>query len=607
MLELFNISESLYNQSMIHKEIQSIKDVVTKELLPFVRKPGRYIGGEINQIKKDLSACEVRVGLCFPDIYEIGMSYLGMEILYSILNGLEGVAVERVFAPWFDAEEVMREKDIPLFTMESRVRVRDLDLVGFSLTNELCYTNLLNMLDLAGLEVRSENRGEDDPVIIVGGQAANCAEPLGVFADMFVLGESEEAAVEIIELYREMKQDGKSKKDFLLECARQFSCVYVPQFYEFDGAELMPKVEGLRTEFENAVIKDFEDTPIPEKPIVPFVQTVHERVSVEIMRGCPGRCRFCQASFCRRPVRLRSVNCILKAARQQYEATGFNTVSLLSLSTSDYPYLEELIDAMNGYFAPLHVGLSVPSLRVQKQLQLLPKMVTSVRKGGLTIAVEAASEHLRQVINKPITDEALFAAVSAAFEAGFQRVKLYYMVGFPGETEEDILKIVDLSSSLSALRKEVDGKFAHMTAAVSWLVPKAHTPFGWLGQKNRSYFEKAKTLILSRKRELKLRFVKFNFHEFDRSILESAMGRGGRELCNVIETAWKNGAKFDLWNEGFDLKRWQEAFESEGLHLETEAQKSFKPDEPLPWSHLGGPDASGLLKHYHQSMDVLGR
>ncbi len=591
---------------MIHKEIQSIKDVVSRRLLPFVRKPGRYIGGEINQVKKDLSACAMRVALCFPDIYEIGMSYLGMDVLYSILNGIGGVAAERVFSPWFDAEEVMRAKNIPLFTMESHAAVGDFDLIGFSLTNELCYTNMLNMLDLAGLEVRTQNRTENDPIIIVGGQASNCAEPLSAFVDMFVLGEGEEVAVEIVELCRRVKQEGKSKKEFLLQCAREFSFVYVPQFYKLDETgTLKAKVEGLPSEFENAVVRDFENAPISEKPIVPFVQAIHERVSIEIMRGCPGRCRFCQASFCRRPVRVRSVDRIVEAAKQQYAATGFNTVSLLSLSTSDYPYLDELVKAMNAHFAPLHVGLSLPSLRVQKQLQLLPKMVTSVRKGGLTIAVEAASEYLRGVINKPITDEDLFAAVTAAFEAGFLRLKLYFMVGFPGETEEDILKIVDLSQSLSSLRKEVDGRFADITAAVSWLVPKAHTPFGWLGQKDRAYFENAKELILSRKRELKLRFVKFNFHECDRSILESAMGRGDRQLCDVVETAWRNGAKFDLWSEGFNLKHWQDAFAAAGLNLETEAKKSFTPDQPLPWSHLGGPDTVGLLKHYQQAIDTF--
>jgi radical SAM superfamily enzyme YgiQ (UPF0313 family) len=367
---------------------------------------------------------------------------------------------------------------------------------------------------------------------------------------------------------------------------------------------VVPKKEGLRVHFNNAVVEDFENAPIPEKPIVPFVQTVHERVSIEIMRGCPGRCRFCQASWCRRPVRVRSVSRIVEAAKKQYEATGYDTVSLLSLSTSDYPRLEELVEAMNAVFAPLHVGLSVPSLRVQKELQLLPKMVTSVRKGGLTIAVEAASENLRQVIGKPITDEDLFDAVRAAFEAGFLRVKLYFMVGFPGETEDDILKIVELSRRISALRKDVDGKWAEVNAAVSWLVPKAHTPFGRLSQKDRGYFEQARRLILSRKHELKLRYVKFNFHPIERSILESAVGRGDRRLCEVVETAWRNGAKFDLWDDGFKFTVWQAAFAAAGLNLEQEAAKAFAPGDRTPWSHLGGPDEPVLLREYRQAMDL---
>ena len=314
---------------MIHKEIKSIKDVVSKELLPFVRKPGRYIGGEVNQVKKDLSACDVRVALCFPDIYEIGMSYLGMEVLYSIANNLEGVAAERVFAPWFDAEQVMRDKDIPLFTMESHSRAGDFDLIGFSLTNELCYTNLLNLLDLAGLEVRTENRGTDDPIVIVGGQASNCAEPLSAFVDMFVLGEGEEAAVEIVKLYRQMKRDSKSKEEFLLECARQFSFVYVPRFYEIDDAgSIKSKIEGLPTEFENAVVQDFENAPIPEKPIVPFVQAVHERVSVEIMRGCPTGCRFCHAGIYYRPTRVKQPRDVAYEVDQLINHCGYHEITL---------------------------------------------------------------------------------------------------------------------------------------------------------------------------------------------------------------------------------------------------------------------------------------
>jgi radical SAM family uncharacterized protein len=594
---------------MLTKEIHYVKEDVDRRLLPFVRKPARYIGGETNQIRKDLNGCDVRVALCFPDIYEIGMSYLGLEVLYAVINRLDYAAAERVFAPWFEAEEVMRAKQIPLFSLESCAAVRSFDLVGFSMTNELCYTNLLNMLDLAGLEIRADKRGESDPVIIVGGQAAQCAEPISAFADMFVLGEGEDACVQLIELYREIKARGGTKHDYLWECANQLDYVYVPMFYSIaekdSNTGYIINSHGLKNDFHSAVVNDFETAIIPEQPIVPFVETVHERVSIEIMRGCPGRCRFCQASFCRRPVRIRSVERIVEAAKKQYDATGYDTISLLSLSTGDYPHLETLIDRLNAVFTPLHVGLSVPSLKVQKQLQLLPKMVTSVRKGGLTIAVEAASEKLRRVINKPITDEDLFAAVKAAYEAGFLKIKLYFMVGFPGETEEDIVRIADLAYQLSALRKEVDGKWADINAAVSWLVPKPQTPFGRLGQQSRSYFEQARRLILDRKRQQNMRFVKFKFHEIERSLLESAMGRGDRRLCEVIEWAWRNGAKFDLWDEGFDFRRWQNAFEQYGLNLEQEAARAFGPDERLPWSHLGGPEAAYLEKHFSQAMSEV--
>ncbi|MCE5185491.1 MAG: TIGR03960 family B12-binding radical SAM protein [Planctomycetaceae bacterium] len=584
---------------MLTKETVCVKDVVDRRFLPYVRKPARYIGGEVNQVKKDLAACDVRVALCFPDIYEIGMSYLGLEVLYAVVNGLKYAAAERVFAPWLEAEEVMRKAGIPLFSLESCAAVRSFDLVGFSMTNELCYTNLLNMLDLAQMKVRAAQRSEEDPIVIVGGQAAQSAEPIAEFADMFVMGEGEEAVVQLIELYRQIKMRGGTKREYLLEAARRFDFVYVPQFYSVapTGSESYITNElGLRNHFHSAVVRDFENAVIPERPIVPFVETVHERVSIEIMRGCPGRCRFCQASYCRRPVRLRSVERIVEAAKKQYAATGYDTISLLSLSTGDYPRLEQLIDALNAQFAPLHVGLSVPSLKVQKQLALLPKMVTSVRKGGLTIAVEAASERLRQVINKPITDEDLKAAVLAAFEAGFLKVKLYFMVGFPGETEEDIIAIADLSQRLSGLRKDVDGKWAEINAAVSWLVPKPHTPFGGLGQRRRQYFEQARRLILDRKREKNMRYVKFKFHEIERSILESAMGRGDRRLCDVIEGAWREGARFDLWNEGFDFGRWQRAFEQCGINLEEESARSFEPQERLPWAHLGSPAGLEMYK-----------
>ncbi len=604
---------------MKDRQLVELKEAVAQRLLPFVRNPGRYIGGEVNQIKKDLAECEVTVALCFPDIYEIGMSYSGLAIIYSILNGIEGAAAERVFAMWDDAEQVMRKENIPLFSLESTTAVAGFDIVGFSLTNEMCYTNMLNMLDLAGIPLRGADRGDGHPLIIAGGNAANCAEPIADFVDMFVLGEAEEAIVELVELYRLCKRAGAGRREFLLQAARKYNYVYVPSLYEFPCQDeaiktttsetitsLKPKEADLPVRFENAIVQDLDSAPVPEKPIVPFVQAVHERVSVEVMRGCPGRCRFCQASFCRRPIRYRSVERIFEIAKANYHATGFDTVSLLSLSTADYPQLEELTAKLSEYFQPRHVGISLPSLRVKAQLKLLPSLVSSVRKGGLTIAVEAASERLRKIINKPITDEDLLAAIEAAYVAGFQRVKLYFMVGFPGETDEDIERIVDLSCEIGKLRRNVDGKVASVNAAVSWLVPKPHTPFGRLGQKNRQYFERARQILLDRKRQLKGRFVQLKFHNIETSILESAIARGDRRLCSVIETAWRNGAKFDLWSECFDFRIWREAFAEHGMDVEEEAQRLFADDQAVPWQHLGGPSNDYLTGHLNDAMTLAG-
>ncbi|HML74016.1 MAG TPA: TIGR03960 family B12-binding radical SAM protein [Anaerohalosphaeraceae bacterium] len=592
---------------MNRKNPEILKSRVDAEFLPFVRKPGRYIGGEINQTRKNPADCDVRVALAFPDVYEIGMSHTGLAIVYDLLNRDPGLACERVFAPWLDAEELMRKISLPLFTLESKAAVRDFDMLGFSLTNELCYTAFLNMIDLAGLPVRASQRTEAHPLIVVGGQIANCAEPLADFADLFFLGQAEEVLPEVIALYRQHKQQGHSKADFLLAAARQFDCLYVPSLYavDYDGEELKsirPKAAGVPARLENAVVEDFENASVPARPVVPFVEAVHDRISIEIMRGCPGRCRFCQASFCRRPIRYRSPDRILDIAKQQYAATGYDTISLLSLSTADYPHLEELIDKLTTYFAPRHVGLSVPSLRVQEQLQLLPKMVTAVRKSGLTIAVEAASPALRKMINKPISDEDLFAAVRAAYQAGFQKVKLYFMAGFPGETEADLAAVVDLSYRIAMLSREVRGRLASVNAAVSWLVPKPHTPFGWLGQASAEYFHRAKQVMIDRKRQLNARCVSLKFHHIECSVLESALARGDRRLGTVIESAWRAGAKFDLWDECFDITVWQKAFADNGMDLDACAQRAYTPGKVLPWSHLGGPKEDYLAEHYHEAM-----
>ncbi len=598
----------LYNVIVNKKEVTILAERVEGEFLPFVRRPSRYIGGEINQIKKDLAQCDLTVALCFPDVYEVGMSHTGLMIIYDIINKTEGVAAERVFAPWVDAEKILRDKKIGLFSLESKASLASFDIVGFSLTNELCYTNVLNMLDLGGVNIHSSKRGENEPLIIAGGGISNCCEPLAEFIDLFVIGDGEEAVVELIELVKRGKETGLTKKEMLLSAAKKFEWAYVPAFYEFeyDGVKIKSfrsTVPELRQQFKSSVVEDYENASVPLRPIVPFTKAVHERVSVEIMRGCPGRCRFCQASFCRRPIRYRSVQKIIDIAKACYEATGFDTVSLLSLSTADYPKLGELVDGLQAYFKDKYVGLSLPSLRVdQSAITGLAESLSSVRKGGLTIAVEAASENLRQIINKPLKDENLFAAAEAAYRAGWQKLKLYFMVGLPGETEEDIKQIVRLSYELAKLRKKIDDKTGQINITISWLTPKPHTPFGWLGQKPNAYFEEAKQLILDEKRKLRARFLQFKFHKIERSVLESAIGRGDRRLGDVIEEVWRNGARFDLWDECFDYALWQKAFEKFGMDAEVLAVREFGREEVLPWEHLGGPEKEYLLGHLKEAM-----
>jgi len=595
---------------MKEKTIEMPAERVEREFLPYVSRPGRYIGGEVNQVKKDLDKAELTFALCFPDVYEVGMSNSGLAILYHILNGLDGVAAERVFSPWMDAEQVLRQKQIPLFSLESRASLRSFDVIGFSLTNELCYTNVLNALDLAGLNIRRNQRSEDDPLIIAGGGMANCCEPIAPFIDLFVLGEGEEAVVELANLLRTAKGEGHSKEQTLLEAAKRFEWAYVPQFYEFtyDNSHIVSfnaTQPDLWTRLENAVVEDFENAPVPTAPIVPYVEAVHERVSVEIMRGCPGRCRFCQASYCRRPIRIRSAEKVFELAKASYATTGFDTVSLLSLSTADYPHLEDLTVQLHEYFADKHVGLSIPSLRVDQQLKLVPKLFTSVRKSGLTIAVEAAGERLRQIIHKPLKDSDLFATVEEAYKSGWQKLKLYFMVGLPGETLDDVAAIVDLSDRLAKLRRIVDGKTGQINITVSWFVPKPHTPLQWLPQSPKSYFEQARRLILDEKLRLRAKYLQFKFHDMDRSVLESATGRSDRRCADVIEAAWRAGARFDLWDEVFNCRIWRTAFAQSGMDLDALAQRQFDPAEILPWEHLGGPAKQYLLTHHAEAVQKL--
>lgn len=595
---------------MNDKKLQIINDQVVRDFLPFVERPSRYIGGEVNQWAHNEQVYELAVALCFPDVYEVGMSNSGMAILYELLNSQPGVVCQRVFSPWIDAEKVLRDKKIPLFSLESRAALASFDVIGFSLSTELCYTNVLNVLDLAGLALRSADRAEDDPLIIAGGGMANCCEPLAPFVDVFVLGQAEQAVVALTDFLK-LKKAQKTPKDAILrEIAARFSWAYVPKLYDFSYEN--QRITALRQldaaaaeHVEDAVVEDFDNAPAAVRPIVPWAEAVHERVSVEIMRGCPGRCYFCQASYCRRPVRFRSVDRIVEIAKQAHKATGFDTVSLLSLSSADYPYLVELIRRLRECFQDKYVGLSLPSLRVDQQLKLVPELAADVRKSGLTIAVEAASERLRQLINKPLKNEDLFAAVEAAYRAGWQKIKLYFMVGLPGERDEDIVEIVALCDHIAYLGKKAGKGFGQINAAVSWFVPKPHTPLAWTAQRDQDYFFRAKQMIIQEKRDRKARSCQFKFHHVERSVLESAIGRGDRRLADVVRCAWQAGARFDLWNECFDIEIWQKAFAQCGMDMHAQAQRTFDKDEILPWQHLGGPDKQYLLGHLEKSQSLL--
>ena len=574
---------------------------VSEEFLPFVEQPGQYIGGEVNQVKKDLTQCQVKIALAFPDSYSVGMSHLGLAILYEIVNDMETVAAERVYCPRRDAEKVMREKGIELFSWESRRAVRGFDILGFSLQYEMCCTNVLTMLDLARISLKAKERGQDEPLVIGGGPVAETPEPLAEFFDAFIIGDGEEALPSFIEAYRELRGQGKRREEMLLEMARRFEWLYVPSLYEVayeeDGriASFEPKFAGVRRKIQRAHVDDLENCPAVSRPLVANTKIVHERVAIEIMRGCPNRCRFCQAGYTRRPVRYRGVEKIVDSAREALEATGYDEVSLVSLSTSDYPKLGELIGRLNEEFSGAKINVSLPSLRVGETLRLLPGQVSVVRKSGLTIALESASERIRLAMNKRISDEDLTAGVAEAYKAGWRQIKLYFMAGFEGEEPEDIEGIYELAVKLSELRRELAGGPAKVNVAVSWLVPKPHTPLAWWGQKEAEYFHSVRRMLRARQGR-KHRAVQIKFHNVERSVLEAVLSRGDRRLGALIEWVWKAGARFDAWDEEFEAGLWERGFEAAGLAASFYANRQRDYEEILPWEHIeAGPGKDALM------------
>ncbi|OUN80817.1 B12-binding domain-containing radical SAM protein [Flavonifractor sp. An52] len=558
-----------------------------EHILPRVQKPARYTGGEYNAVVKDRRQVDVRYALCFPDTYEIGMSNLGMRILYGVMNQMDGVWCERVFAPWGDMEEEMRREGILLYGLESGDSIADFDLIGFSLGYEMAYTNVLNMLDLAGLPLRSEERYGLSPIVIAGGTCAYNPEPLAPFVDIFVLGEGEDVSVEIIQLYRKAREECWSKDEFLAAAA-QIPGLYVPSLYEVsyrpDGTleQVIPH-EGAPAVVTKRIVQDFDKSYFPVKTIVPSTEIVHDRVMLELFRGCIRGCRFCQAGYAYRPVRSRDPEILLKQGIEACKDSGYQEMTLSSLSTSDYRPLEHLCDGLLDWCEPNRVSLSLPSLRADNFSLGLMERVQHVRKSGLTFAPEAGTQRLRDAINKNVTEEDLLRSCRTAFSGGWSSVKLYFMLGLPTETDEDVLGIADLAEKVYKTWKEVTPnprRGVTITVSTAWFVPKPHTAFQWEPQITMEEYQRRVKLL---REHMKGRSIKYNWHDSQTSFLEAVFARGDRKVADVIETAWRQGAKFDAWSEYFDFDRWLAAFEACGVDPAFYANRTREKDELLPW------------------------
>lgn len=580
------------------------------KVLNKVEKPARYIGMEQNSIIKDLREVDVKFAFCFPDIYDVGMSHLGMHILYNLINERENYACERFFSPWLDMEEEMRREGIPLYTLENKEPVANFDFLGFTLQYEMSYTNILNALDLGNIPIWSRDRQEGDPFILAGGPCAYNPEPLADFIDFFVIGEAEEIILELMEMYEDHKKAGGNRRDFLRKICK-LRGIYVPSLYRIEYNEdntiksMEPLEEAIPKKIEKNLVANLDEIYYPDKIIVPFIETVHDRVVMEIFRGCTHGCRFCQAGMLCRPIREKSVDTLMDKAKKLTESTGYENISLSSLSSCDYSQLGLLIKSLMNEFEDKKIGVSLPSLRLDSFSIEVLKEIERVRKSGLTFAPEAGSQRLRDVINKGVTEEDLESAVTYAFKEGWSRIKLYFMIGLPTETMEDVMGIKDVSYKVKDIffnlpSEERKGNL-QVTASASFFVPKPFTPFQWMAQNTMDEFKKKAYRL---KDSIKDRKVNFNFHDADISYLEAIFARGDRRLSQVIERAFRAGCKYDGWSEHFDFEKWQKAFEEAGIDGDFYALRERSFDEVLPWDFIDpGISKDFLIREYENAIN----